>query len=56
VGKSVAGPSVAIWICGEKGKTASNDLQYFSCFHASLNKDIVIIGLGIKLMKMVIIL
>lgn len=55
MGKSVAGPSVAIWICGEKGKTASNDLQYFSCFHASLNKDIVI-GLGIKLMTMVIIL
>lgn len=46
VGKSVAWPSVVIWMCGEKGKTASYDLQYFPCFHTSLNKDILIIGLG----------
>lgn len=46
VGKSVAWPSVVIWICGGKGKTASYDLQYFPCFHTSLNKDILIIGLG----------
>ena len=44
VGKSVAWPSVAIWIWGEKGKIASHDLQYFHCSHAI----ILIIGLGSK--------
>lgn len=48
VGKSVAWLSVAICIWREKGKIASHDLQYFPCFHASLNKDILIIELGSK--------